>query len=657
MRLKTKLVLAITALVFLIAGVVSLVYVHQLVKAAVLEAYDTNLMVADQVRYALQNALEAGLKDRTVDPNNPGELRALVAETVQNDPALQATLTSVIRYSSTVYDVNIADSEGTVVLSDPPGNEGKPLPARTNYDGLRKAGPVPMMMQVFGEPRVLDIVAPLQNNGKLFASVHVGVHTSLLRAVYEPLLRKAVWLMGFVLIAALLAAFLLSNLALRPLTEISRQLDRLTAAGGAPIEERAPKRQDVAAQVSTKIEKIGQRMRNVEEVYSALRENLDQILGNLQDGILLFTEDRRAVLVSEAARRFLQVDRDNLLGLQAREILEDSKVLGRTLREAIEAGRNMDKEEIRTEGGRRIQASVNFINDDETQKGLGALVTLHDLESAAEIESELELSRRMAAIGRLTSGVGHEVKNPINAIVVHLELLKSKLGESNGPATRHLEVIDAEIRRLDRVVQTLVDFARPVEVQLREQDLRPVIGDVLALAADELTMRRVTLISHIPAEPLIANVDGDLLKQAALNVIQNGAQAMPDGGRLEVTLEEDRDQGENQAKTGKPNGTGGGGAYPATYSAVLRVADEGIGIPDEIRDKIFDLYFTTKIGGSGIGLAMTYRILQLHHGSVEVQSRRGRGTEFRLRIPLAAAERGRRNLQPAAVEDQKGMGE
>ena len=87
------------------------------------------------------------------------------------------------------------------------------------------------------------------------------------------------------------------------------------------------------------------------------------------------------------------------------------------------------------------------------------------------------------------------------------------------------------------------------------------------------------------------------------------------------------------------------------------IADEGIGIPDEIREKIFDLYFTTKIGGSGIGLAMTYRILQLHHGSVEVQSRKGRGTEFRLRIPLAAADRGRRHLQPADVEDEKGLGE
>ncbi len=120
--------------------------------------------------------------------------------------------------------------------------------------------------------------------------------------------------MALALIVALTAAFLLSNLALRPLTEISRQLDRLTAAEGAPAEGKDASRKDVAALVSTKIEKIGQRMRNVEEVYSALRENLDQILGNLQDGILLFTEDKRAVLVSEAARRFLNVDRDSHSG-------------------------------------------------------------------------------------------------------------------------------------------------------------------------------------------------------------------------------------------------------------------------------------------------------------------------------------------------------
>ncbi len=237
----------------------------------------------------------------------------------------------------------------------------------------------------------------------------------------------------------------------------------------------------------------------------------------------------------------------------------------------------------------------------------------------------------MAAIGRLTSGVAHEVKNPINAIVVHLELLKTKLGDSNSPGVRHLEVIDAEIRRLDRVVQTLVDFSRPVELQLREQDLRLVIGDVLALATEELSTRNVKLVSRLPSKPVMANVDADLLKQATINVIQNGAQAMPEGGTLELSLEVDR------------------------KSAVLSIADEGIGIPEDIREKIFDLYFTTKSGGSGIGLAMTYRILQLHHGGVEVLTRKIRGTEFRLHIPLASAEWGRRHLQPAGVQEVKGL--
>ena len=156
------------------------------------------------------------------------------------------------------------------------------------------------------------------------------------------------------------------------------------------------------------------------------------------------------------------------------------------------------------------------------------------------------------------------------------------------------------------------------------------MGAVLSLAAAELPARNVTMVSHMPSNPLIANVDADLFKQAVLNVILNGAQAMPEGGKLEVSLAEDR------------------------KTAVLRIADQGVGIPDDIREKIFDLYFTTKSEGSGIGLAMTYRILQLHHGSIEVQSNVDRGTEFLLRIPLAATDWGRRHLQPAGAKLRRG---
>ena len=641
MRLKTKLVLAITALVFLIAGLVSFVYVTQLLKVAVQQSYDTNRMVAEQIRLAVENALETGLKGQQVDPNNPLELRALTAIAVRTNAPLQAVIESVNRYSLTVYDVNIGDNLNTTLLSSNPANWDKPIPVRPNYHQLLSAGPFELMRDVFGQPKVFDVSAPLDRNGKPFVSVHVGVRSTLLSAIYKPWLEQALWLTAFALGAALLVAFLLGNLALRPLEEISRQLDYWTTATAietTATEEPQPN-QDMPARVSTKIEMIGQRMRNVEEVFSALKENLDQILGNLQDGLLLFTGDGRAVLVSDAARRFLQKDRDTILGLHAHEIFDRSTVLGRALWDALDAGISMAHEEIRTETGRRIQASLDFIHDDETQQGLGALVTLHDVESAEVIESELELSRRMAAIGRLTSGVGHEVKNPINAIVVHLELLKAKLGASEGPATRHLDVIDAEIHRLDRVVQTLVDFSRPVELQLREQDLRGVIADVLALAAEELSTRNVTLVSSMPDEPIIANVDADLLKQAALNVIENGAQAMPSGGRLEVTLETDHRIPANGDRSGAPR------------MAILRIEDEGMGIPDDIKEKIFDLYFTTKSGGSGIGLAMTYRILQLHHGSVEVQSEIDRGTEFRLRIPLTATEWGRRHPRPVLAQE------
>jgi signal transduction histidine kinase len=630
MRLKTKLVLAITALVFLIAGLLSLVYVFTLLHSAVQQSYDTNRMVANQVQFAVRSALETGLNNKVVDPNNPGELRDLAGVAVRSNPALQAVVESVNRYSLTVYDINIGDSQSITLLSTNPDNEDKPLPVRPDLMDLRNANPLQLTKEVFGQPKVFDVVVPLENNGQPFVTVHVGVRTTFLRAFYAPWLEEAFTLMGFVLGAALLVGFLLSNLALQPMEQISLQLDAFNLASESTADEEKAPRQDMAVRVTRKIERFGQRMRNVEEVFSALKENLDQILGNLQDGILLFTGDGRAVLVSDAARRFLSIERDSILGLHAREIFDRTTVLGQVLYDAFDAGVALIQEEVLTETGRRIQVSLDFIHDVKSRQGLGALLTLHDLESAEAIESELEISRRMAAIGRLTSGVGHEVKNPINAIVVHVELLKSKLTGAGAPAIRHLDIIEAEIHRLDRVVQLLVDFSRPVELQLREQDIRSVIGDVLALFSAELSTHNVTLSGTMPAKPLVVNIDADLMKQAALNVIQNGAQSMPQGGKLTVTVEEQR------------------------KFAVIRIADEGQGIPDDIREKIFDLYFTTKTGGSGIGLAMTYRIIQLHYGSIEVQSKQGLGTEFQLRIPLAAAEWGRRHLQPVTAHDEEG---
>jgi signal transduction histidine kinase len=619
MRLKTKLVLAITGLVFLVVFTLSWIFLGQLLRQRMSQAYSANDMVAHQISLATQRSLST---IHALDPDDPKALRAAVAKALRTDPAVTELLNSAIRYAPTVFDVTIADSEGRGLLSTDPTNLDHLVPQRPEYAELESGGLLQLLKVVFGPPRVYNLTLPLERNFEPFATVRVGVRTTFLRFVVEPWLIAALMYTGVAIICSLIFAAFLANLALKPIEQIGARLDALALAEAEGAGEAAAGRSsdDAVVLVSHKIERIGRRMRNVEEVFSALKENLDQIMTNLQDGILLYTHDARAVLVSDSVERFLGISRAEILGAKLHEVFSRNTRLGRLVRESFDARMALVQEEITTETGRRVEISLDFIHDDRAvypQETLGALLTLHDVESVREIESDLELSRRLAAIGRLTAGVGHEVKNPINAIVVHLELMRNKLGDADHRAMRHLEVIESEIQRLDRVVQTLVDFSRPVELQLKDQDLRRVVSAVLMLASAELETRDVHVESDLPDRPVMARVDADLLKQAMLNVVLNGAQAMAEGGKLKVRLAEDG------------------------RMALLSIHDQGGGIPDDVRDKIFDLYFTTKKDGSGIGLAMTYRIVELHNGSIEVESDATHGTTFILRFPLNTQQESR----------------
>src|SRR5579883_3131105 len=627
MRLKTKLVLAITGLVFAVVSVFSWLYFSQLLQQHIDQSYNATDIVAHQLLFATRQAIENGTRNQPFDPNDPAAVRTAVSNALRQDTALTALLNSVISYSPTVFDISIADQNGRAYLSTDPVLQDQIVPQRPAYASLRKASMVQILKVVFGPPRVYDVSLALERNNQPFVTVHIGIRTTFLSNAFRPWFLEAASLIGFAVVISLVVAALVATYTFKPIEGISKRLDLLTAeiqaqeTGPVATEpEPSDHNGDAILQVSNKIERLGRRMRNVEEVFSSLKENLDQILSNLQDGIILFTRDGRAVLVSSSVERFLVKSRDEILGASAHDIFDRSTILGRVVREAFDRGIGLVQEEITTETGRRVEVSLDFIHDDrlpQQRHGLGALLTLHDLESVQEIESELEISRRMAAIGQLTSGVGHEVKNPINAIVVHLELLRNKLTTDDASAKRHLDVIQNEIQRLDRVVQTLVDFSRPVELNLQEQDLRAIVNAVLALASVELATRNVRVLNSQPNHPVIAKVDADLMKQAILNIVLNGAQAMADGGTLRVVLAEDARWG------------------------CLSISDDGEGIPPDIREKIFNLYFTTKKEGSGIGLAMTYRIVQMHNGQIEVESEVGKGTTFTLRVPASGTSENR----------------
>ena len=565
-------------------------------------------IIAHQLLFSTRQAVQQGVLAGAINPMlAEPQVRGQIAQTLSDDPALTALMDSVISYSPTIYDINITDSRGRVLVGTDPALIGNVLPFRPSFERLRYRSIIKLRQIVFGKAKVYDLPLSLDRNGQPFATVHIGMRTSFLLQVFRPSLLQAFGYTVGALLISLLAAAVVASLALAPIEQISRRLDSLNAE---PVE--GP--QDPLLRVSTNIERLSERMRNTEQVFSALKENMDQILSNLQDGMMLFTRDARAVLVSSSVERFLGIDREQMLGAPVSQIFSRSTKLGRMVRDAFLQQTSIPQAEVKMENGRRIEIALEIIQgagEEHASDSLGALLTLHDLESVQEIESELEISRRLSAIGRLTGGVGHEVKNPINAIVVHLELMRNKLSPESAPALRHLDVIQSEIQRLDRVVETLIDFSRPMELKVEDEDLRQITSSVIMLASAEQGKQNVQLIAELPPRAVVVKADADMLRQAILNIVLNGTQAMPDGGTMHIRLTEE------------------------TRWAVLRIADTGFGISQEILPRIFDLYFTTKKDGSGIGLAMCYRIVQLLSGVIEVESEPGHGTTFTLRLPLS----------------------
>jgi len=592
-----------------IVATLSTFYISEVVHQRIQEVASIADVIELHMFAVARPALTVDLSATKVDLNDPRQVETAMEDLLQGDTVITSFLDSV-NGDSNILDACIVDTSGLALLHTNSTLQNTIVPAREDFANLLNGGIRRQFKLIYGPLETYDARLPLINNatGKPFGEVRVGVNTSLLRATLRPQIRDALVFSGSAILLSLILAAGLSNLALRPLAAISHRLD-LISSGKADLVGTPSKRSDEYGKVSTKIERLGRQMRDVKEVFSALKENLDQMMANLQDGVMLFTSDSNAVLVSASAERFIGKPRGEMLGRQPAEIFSRESVLGRTILDAFASRQPVAQDEIEDAQGRHIQLSLDFI--EEHGERIGALLTLRDAESVHRIEDEIELSRRLSAIGRLTSGVAHEVKNPINAIVVHLEVLRQKMKEIDPDTRRHVDVISSEIQRLDRVVQTLVDFTRPVELRLSDMDLRKVVEDVVILASPAAEKHNVRIEREPSQEALPVRIDVDLVKQAVLNIVLNGVQAMPNGGTLRLTVERDGD------------------------GALISVRDQGAGIPDNIRDKIFNLYFTTKSGGSGIGLAMAYRVVQLHHGSVEFSTIIDHGTTFYLRFPLA----------------------
>jgi PAS domain S-box-containing protein len=616
LRLRTKLTLVMTGLVVLVVAVLSGVFVGQLLEQVLQEtdkrAHEIAQQVFQQAQRALTDAAEQGLRPAS---NDPRDIHDFVRRAFEINEILHAQLKAA-KDTPAIYEVSITDHEGMALVSTDESLPGKFLPRRTALSQLTQRGYAHQVRVLAGPPRVYEFDYPFSKGGQPFGEVRVVVSSGLLLNEISPSVRKSATIVLVALIISTVLAAGVSRAALAPLSDIAAQLDRISAGqydAPAPQVKGFAGSGDELGQVSQKIMQVGQQLRGVHEIFSTMRENLDSVMAGLEDGLLLFTRDARAVMVSPAAEKFLGAPAGHFIGRRVTEIFPP----GHPLRDALHFDGDelsevaAETELVTTEGTRRVGVSVQAIQEDGER--MGALVTLRDLDSLESINTQLQVSERLAAVGRITAGVAHEVKNPLNSMRLWLENLKEYLPKEQNRGAQHaVQVLDKEIDRLDAVVKRFLDFTRPMEVRLEATQLAELLKEVMQVAQPQLKKANVQVAQLLPIDVPEVYVDRALLKQAVLNLVLNAAEAMPNGGQLRLVL----------SRRGE--------------MAEIAVGDTGKGIPPENRQKIFQLFFTTRPGGSGIGLASTFRIVQLHNGSIDFTSEVGRGTTFRIELPLAA---------------------
>ena len=619
LRLRTKLTLVMTTLVLLVVAVLSVVFLAQLLERELQHADQRAHEIGQELFLQAQNALTQAA-DRGLRPasNSPEDVHDYVRHALEINDGIAAQIDSSISLPS-LYEISITDKDGMVLVSSDKSLPGRFSVRRTPLSQLIDRGFWHQIRVLRGASRLYEVEYPFNLRGQPFGEVRVVVQSGLILRDIFPSLRTAGMIALLALVVSSLLAALVSNAALAPLRNIAAQLDRISAGQyDAPVPQMKGLAglagdSDEIGQVSRKITAVGQQLRGVHEIFSTLRENMNSVMAGLEDGLLLFTRESRAVMISPAAEKFLGAEAGQFLGRRVADIFPP----GHPLREALhlendELGEVAAETDLQTtEGLKRVSVTVQAIQEDGQR--MGALLTLRDLDSLESINTQLQVSERLAALGRVTAGVAHEVKNPLNSMRLWLENLKESLpDEPESGARQAVQVLDKEIDRLDAVVKRFLDFSRPMDVRFESTQLADMLKDVLETARPQLKKSGVQVAQLLPIDVPQVYVDRDLLKQAVLNLVLNALEAMPNGGQLRVVL----------SRRGE--------------MAEISVGDTGKGIPPENRQKVFQLFFTTRPGGSGIGLASAFRIVQLLNGSIDFTSEVGRGTTFRIELPLAA---------------------
>jgi two-component system nitrogen regulation sensor histidine kinase GlnL len=357
------------------------------------------------------------------------------------------------------------------------------------------------------------------------------------------------------------------------------------------------------------------------------RLDYEALLAGLPDAVVGVDEALRIVLWNPAAEALLGRSARRALGRTLKEVFPPETSLARHLADTLATGESRSESEAVVEGGDGRPVYVSVVTAPMAGRSgavEAAVAVIRDITRLHQLEAEVRRGETLAAAGQIALGIAHEIRNPLGAIRGAVQLMKRELGDE-ARWGEYTSVLLKEVDRVNRIIEMLLDLGRPVTLRPGPLNVHQLLERV-ALMAEELSAQRGVQVvrRYDPSLPPIM-ADEDRMLQVFHNLVRNAIEAMPTGGRL--TLITRLSMNPLFAKVDLGQGL--------KSMAEVQIVDEGEGIPEATRAKLFTPFFTTKHTGLGLGLALCHRIVEEHKGAIQVTSEPGKGTAVSCFLPIA----------------------
>jgi signal transduction histidine kinase/HAMP domain-containing protein len=602
MGLRTKIAAIFVPLLLLAVLAVSATEANHAVGVMVEDLGDSGNVLVNETFEQIRTALALSQGDPVV--------------ALRQDKSLAALLSSSSAFGKGVVYARVVTLNGDLVAGSGGDAVSGALPRP--FAELKRAAsrwsPFVRLRPLWGE-HIYEISAPVEINRRPFALIKVGLSTALITTEVRRAVANVMFIAAVVIVISLLAALLAGALLLAPVAAITAEVEQLAAgrdSGNLLIRGR-----DELSALARKFNELSQRVRSDRVQWEDERGRFINIFRSIDDAVLL--------LDAGGLIRFSNDDAQGRLGLPAgglaqgkalAALIGESHPLVRVMRTAKAAGtelRDVAIEEGHGKDKSRLLVSIFPLGRDPARAG--QLVIVRDLDPVQRLESVVDNSERLARLGGLFSGVAHQIRNPLNAITLELELL-SQDARASKPVEDHVHAVREEMSRIDVVIEALMRFMRPGQLKIE----RVAANDLLSEVALSVKDPRIEVRCDLDPAAAFVKADRAVLMEALRNIVQNAVDAMPTGGTLRFI------------------------SALVDGFAELSISDTGEGIAPEHLEDIFQLYFTTKEDGNGVGLPLALRAVDLHGGTLNIESKLNQGTLVRIRLPLED-----RALRPAAV--------